>query len=72
MTVYFLVHRQRIGMVWASIAAALLALVLLLVRRPVGLPLMLAVSVLLPFALYGFFYHIARVPIPQGRYVILP
>lgn len=58
-----------IGMIWAS--AACFALVVFLTgarNKTVGL----ACALLLPIVLFGFFYHIAGVNIPQSELLRLP
>lgn len=58
-----------IGMVWTSMLA--FSVLLVLVRTPH--PIVGAVAAVgMPLALYGFFQHLAAVSIPQGVLVTLP
>ncbi len=59
-----------VGMVWgSSIAYILLSIAFCKTRY---LFTAVAVGVLLPAALYAFFYHVAGVDIPQSEFVRLP
>lgn len=58
-----------LGMVLSSCIAFALFSVVIASPRPV---ISLIVAIVLPFALYAFFAHVAGVPIPQGRFLDLP
>jgi len=58
-----------LGMVWASMVA--FAVLLVVVRTPHPI-IGAAAAVGMPLALYGFFQHLAAVSIPQGVLVTLP
>ncbi|MCP5266634.1 MAG: tripartite tricarboxylate transporter TctB family protein [Burkholderiaceae bacterium] len=59
----------RLGMPIASVL--LLALLFLLVRTRYRL-IALATAILVPLVMFGFFDHVAGVPIPQGHLLRLP
>lgn len=58
-----------LGMVWASVLAFLAVAALGRARQRVTA---LVVALALPLVIYGFFSHVAGVPIPQGDVVRLP
>lgn len=58
-----------LGMVWGTMAAFAAFLIIVRTRyRVAGI----VTALILPLALYAFFYHVAGVAIPQGRFVLLP
>lgn len=68
MAVYFWLI-PHIGMVWASVLAFFATSLLVRTRHPV---IAVIVALLLPLILYAFFYHVAGVAIPQGKFLELP
>ncbi len=59
----------HLGMILASIAASA---AMIFITRSRFRYLGLLCALLLPLALYAFFYHVAGVPVPQGVLVRLP
>jgi len=68
MAAYYLAI-SYIGMVWASALAFLVLAFLVRSRYRVAV---IVVAFALPLVTYGFFYHVAGVPIPQGHFIRLP
>lgn len=68
MIAYYMVM-PTLGMVWSSVVAYVAFVAI------VGLPRKVATvisAILLPIALYAFFAHVAGVPIPQAKFLVLP
>lgn len=67
--VAFVLVATTVGLVWAT--ALLFAFIVLLTGTEQRVAAVV-VTLLLPLALYAFFAHVAKVPIPQGDFVRLP
>lgn len=68
MAVYYLLL-QYIGMILASVLAYVAFIVVIGLPRKVAAAI---IAVVLPLLLYGFFNHVAGVPIPQADFFRLP
>lgn len=68
MVFYYLVM-PWLGMVWASVVAYLLFVGIIGFPRRISA---IIISIALPVLLYGFFNHVAGVPIPQAEFLVLP
>lgn len=67
--VLFCWFATTLGLVWATVLLFALTVLLTGTEHRIAA---LAVTLLLPLALYAFFAHVAAVPIPQGHFVTLP
>jgi hypothetical protein len=65
----FFLSLPLLGMPIAGAIAIFVYALLVRARRPVTTVL---TAILLPLMIYGFFSHVAGVPIPQGKIVRLP
>lgn len=68
MVFYYLVM-PWLGMVWSSVIAYLLFVAIIGFPRKV---MAIIISIAMPLLLYGFFNHVAGVPIPQAEFLVLP